>query len=160
MVNDRCIKKSEKVKEALGTIGSHHTISELLGKAKSFQTPCTPNVLGIYTLGRVAEAMNTKTIEVIRKETDIKAKLLKDYIGQCSFLDYGVAEPKHRSQTVIVANTTIPASELNTKLAQYNLEIGAGYGKNKITQIRIANFPAHSIEIIEKLIAAFKDIEA
>lgn len=159
LVNDRCIAKSENVKEALGTIGSHHTIPELLGKAIDSQTPSTPNVLGIYTLGRVAEAMNDTTIDVIRKETDIKAKLLYDFIAECPFLDYGVAEPTHRSQTVIVANTTIPASELNKQLAKHDLVVGAGYGKNKTTQIRIANFPAHSIEVFEKLIAAFKEIK-
>lgn len=159
LVNNRCIEKSEKVKEALGTIGSHHTIPELLGKATSFQTPSTPNVLGIYTLGRVAEAMNNKTAEVLRKETDIKAKLLNNYISESTFLDYGVENVAHRSPTVIVANTTIPASELNKQLAKFDMEIGAGYGKNKTTQIRIANFPAHSIEVVEKLISAFKEIE-
>ncbi len=159
LVNDRCIQKSDKVKKALGTLGSHHSIPELLGKSTSHQTPSTPNVLGIYLLGRVAEAMNKKTVQILREETDKKAEMLYDFIEKCPYLDYGVKEVKHRSQTVIVADTTIPASELNKYLATQDITIGAGYGKNKTTQIRIANFPAHSIEIVERLIKALDTIQ-
>jgi phosphoserine aminotransferase len=100
----------------------------------------------------VIEVMNKKTSEVIRQETDTKAKMLYDFIAKHDDFEFAVKSPKHRSQTVIVAEAKKSAAELNEILAPHNLVIGSGYGEFKASQIRIANFPAHSIEDIQRLI--------
>ena len=158
LVNDTCRQKAEEL-SAKRAIGGHHTIKELEQKAKSFQTPSTPNVLGIFLLGKVAEAMNVIGADQLRQDTLDKSKALYQAISEISFLDYGVAEKNHRSDTVIVANTTIKPKEINNFLGQHNLSVGGGYGSNKETQIRIANFPAHSKKDVDQLISLLKELD-
>lgn len=159
ILNQRCIDRSVDLRQKGLLTGTYHTISSLLEKAKVFQTPETPNVMNIYLLGKVAEEMNKKGISTIRKETAIKADLIYDYIKESSIFTFAVEETAHRSPTTIVANTTIPSPEINKRLEPFDMVVGTGYGKYKENQIRIANFPAHSIEQIEKLIARLRKIE-
>ena len=159
LVNDRFIEKT-KANEAKGKlIGAHHNLLEMVAKGDEYQTLETPNVLGIYLLGEVIEAMNTKGIEQLRNETDTKATMLYDYIQESSLFDFGINEEKYRSKTVIVANTKTEPSVINKYLKPFGLQVGAGYGAQKKTQIRIANFPAHSVANVEKLIDCLKKFE-
>lgn len=156
IVNNRCIEKSEKLQARGRSIGTYHNLPSLLSKGLNNQTPETPNVLGIYLLGKVAGDMLVTGIDKIRTETDIKAKLLYDFIEGSSNFETFVKEISHRSQTVIVANTVIPSPQINKILEPHNMAIGTGYAKFKEQQVRIANFPAFSIENIERLIDKLK----
>lgn len=158
LVNDRCIKKCEELKATGKRIGPHHDLPELIKRAKVNQTPSTPNILGIYLLKRVTEAMLAKGIDTLRSETDVKAKALYNYIERSKTFSFGVENKAHQSQTVIVANTPILPSEINEYLAPFDLVIGAGYGAKKASQIRIANFPAHSIEKVNLLIKKLEEM--
>ena len=159
IANERCIDSANLIKSRGHKIGPHHELPKLAEMAQEYQTPATPNVLGIYLLGRVCESMLEKGIETIRKETSEKRALLYDLIANSSFLSHAVENPMHRSETVVVANTTIPAPELNKILAPHDLVIGSGYGKYKETQIRIANFPAISVEKTKELVTVLKTIQ-
>jgi len=152
LVNDRFIEKAKQKKEAGQLLHPHHNVFQLKKQADAYQTPSTPNVLNIFLLSKVIEAMNNKTSEVIRQETDTKAKMLYDFVANHEDFDFAVANPDHRSQTVVVAKSKKSAAELNEILAPHNLAIGSGYGEFKTSQIRIANFPAHSIEDTQRLI--------
>ncbi|GAA4441948.1 phosphoserine transaminase [Pontibacter saemangeumensis] len=158
LLNKRCIARAEALAESGHVIGSYHSLPSLLSKAKVNQTVETPNVLGIYLLGKVLEDMNSKGVEQIRRETKAKADLLYAYLEQSRTFSPAVKNPAHRSPTTLVANTTVPASEVNKQLAAFDMAIGSGYGKYKESQIRIANFPAHSPQQVEALVAKLREL--
>lgn len=162
IANEACLEKSLKVRSNEKFemhIGAHHDLPTLWEQSKKFQTPSTPNVVAIYLLGKIAEDMNAIGIETIRKETDNKAKMIYNYLTDSVLLNPSVAHEAHRSRTVAVADCVIDSSVIIEKLKAKNLIIGAGYGSNKSKQIRIANFPATSIEQTEQLIEALRELE-
>lgn len=158
LVNDRFLEKANKKKEAKKLNFPHNNVFQLKKQADNFQTPSTPNVLNIFLLSKVIKAMNEKSVDEIRKETDIKAKMLYEFIESHNDFDFAVANEAHRSQTVIVAKSKNDAATINKVLAKHSMAIGSGYGEFKKTQIRIANFPAHTIEDTQKLIDVLKSI--
>ncbi|MCP4520146.1 MAG: aminotransferase class V-fold PLP-dependent enzyme [Cytophagales bacterium] len=157
IVNDKCVEKAKSLADKGLLIGPHHALPGLYKQASDYQTPATPNVLGIFTFAKVAEAMVDKGIETIREETKRKAEKLYSFIESSDLLGFAVENKKHRSETVVVATTKTPVGELNKYLEPYDLVLGSGYGKYKTTQIRIANFPAISEEVIDKLIDALNN---
>ena len=76
MVNQRCIDKANQLLSKGLSIGSFHSLPSLHSHALKNQTPETPNVLGIYLLGKVVQDFLLKGINTIRKETEYKAALL------------------------------------------------------------------------------------
>jgi phosphoserine aminotransferase len=162
IANEACLEKSLKIKASEKEnlhIGAHHDLPTLWEMSKKFQTPSTPNVLWIYILGKIAEDMNEIGVENIRKETDAKAKMIYDFLEESVLLHPSVKHVPHRSRTVAVANSVIDSSIIMDKLKAKNMIIGAGYGPNKNSQIRIANFPATSMEKTEQLIEALRQLE-
>jgi phosphoserine aminotransferase len=156
VVNNKCIEKANLIATKGKSIGSYHSLPSLLSKSVSNQTPETPNVLGIYLLGKVAQDILNRGADKVRKETELKASLLYDYIEKSANFSAFVENPAHRSTTVVVANTILPSPQINPLLEKYNMSIGTGYGKTKDQQVRIANFPGHSVEQIEELISNLK----
>ena len=152
LVNERCIAKADALNAKGLSLGSYHSLPALISKALTFQNPETPNVLNIYLLGQVVEEMNKKGIDIIRQETETKAKLIYNYIAQSQNFSVAVTEPGHQSATTIVANTQVSSAEIIKKLAPFDMVVGSGYGNYKETQIRIANFPAHSVSQVQALI--------
>jgi phosphoserine aminotransferase len=158
IVNQRCMDKANLLTKKGKTIGTYHTLPSLLSKGKDNQTPETPNVWNLYLLSKVVEDFNKKGIETIRRETEQKAEILYQYISQSTTFSYAVEEPAHRSKTTIVANTKIPAAEINKKLEPFDMAIGSGYSSYKETQIRVANFPAISVAQMEALVQKLKEL--
>jgi phosphoserine aminotransferase len=152
IVNDRCIDKANALKSKGKSIGTYHSLPSLWSNGSKFETPSTPNVFGIYLLAKVTGDMLKKGVDVIRKETDLKAAKLYDFVEKSSLLEVFVQNTAHRSPTVIVANTTGVASDLINALKPLDLILGAGYGNFKDKQVRIANFPAVSVENVERLL--------
>jgi phosphoserine aminotransferase len=159
LLNERCIAKAEALQAAGIAIGSYHAVPAMISKAKANQTNETPNVLNIYLLGQVLDDMNKKGIATIREETEAKARLIYDFLESSDNFDIAVMESAHRSLTTIVANTKLPASEVNKYLAPFDMAVGSGYGSNKETQVRIANFPTHSLAQIQALISKLESLE-
>ncbi|MCC9138085.1 aminotransferase class V-fold PLP-dependent enzyme [Pontibacter silvestris] len=158
LLNDRCIAKAEALVAKGISVGSYHSVPSLLSKAKANQTPETPNVLNIYLLSQVLDEMNKKSVDAIRQETEAKAKLIYDYIGSSENFDIAVKKPEHRSPTTIIANTKLPASEVNKRLAPFDMAVGSGYGSYKESQIRIANFPAHAVTQVQALVYKLQEL--
>jgi phosphoserine aminotransferase len=152
IVNDRCVTKAEQLQSKGISIGTYHSLSSLVSFAKKNQTPETPNVLGIYLLSKVVEDMLRRGIETIRKETDYKAAILYQALQHHNTLRPFVKEGNWQSKTVAVANSNSDLSTVITKLNKKGLFPGEGYGSNKSTQLRFANFPAHSKEQFELLV--------
>jgi len=153
IVNELCLAKAERLQkyESL-TIGAHHTLPTLWKNYRTFETPATPNVMFIYVLGKLAEDFNKIGITTIRKQTEERAKTIYKFLEKSDRFSPFVAAERHRSQTVVVANTKKPAGEVVRAARQAGMILGSGYGKLKDTQIRIANFPATSAEQIDALL--------
>lgn len=159
IANEKCLEKANRLKQYEDLhIGAHHSLPELWKNYKDYQTPATPNVFSIYLLGKIAEDMNKKGIENIRKETEEKGKKLYKFLESNDLFSLSVKNPEHRSKTVAVADTKIPSKEIIEKLKTRGMIVGSGYGPNKDTQIRISNFPSNTPEQIDNLIEELKKI--
>lgn len=152
IVNQRCTAKAEQLLTKGISIGSYHTLPSLVSMAKKNQTPETPNVLGIYLLAKVVEDMNRRGIQTIRRETDYKAAILYQALDAHPLLNAFVTEPAIRSKTVVVADCGPHTEALTSHLMKKGMLPGDGYGAHKKTQLRFANFPAHSKEQYELLV--------
>ncbi len=146
IANERCIQKSISLQEKGLNIGSYHNFPALLEQAKQYQTPETPNVLGIYLLGKVCEKFLHTGISEIRQCTEKKASMLYNFLDTHPLYKPFVLEKSFRSPTIIVAETSAGSAAVITKLADQGYIIGRGYGRFKYNHIRIANFPANSID--------------
>ena len=153
-----CFKSEELASKNIST-GSYHNIASLLSHAKKNQTPETPNVLGIYLLGKVVADFLRRGIDTIRRETDYKAAIVYQALEKNEWMAPFVKEKEFRSKTVIVADCGEHTEKISSHLATKGLHAGDGYGAAKKTQLRFANFPAHSKEQFELLpdsLAEFK----
>lgn len=152
MVNFRCIEKAIYLKSRNVSIGSYHNFLSLYENAVKYQTTETPNVLGIYLLGKVCEDMLKRGLENIRHETEVKSKMLYDFFDQHKSLKPFVTDPSDRSKTIININTGGKQKHVKKMLSDNGIIVGSGYGVLKDSQIRIANFPMHKIEDVKKII--------
>ncbi|MCZ6521533.1 MAG: aminotransferase class V-fold PLP-dependent enzyme [Bacteroidetes bacterium] len=152
LVNDRCMEKANALQQKGLKLGTYHSLPSLVKQAGSYQTPETPNMLGIYLLDKVSRDMLQKGLDQIRKETEYKSTLLYYTIEEHASFKPFVKNSKFRSQTVVVAETEIDSQEVVEQLSSKGLIVGKGYGKFKEQHIRIANFATHSKEQIEMLV--------
>ncbi len=155
LVNEKCLAKAESLESKGLVTGTYHRLTNMWKYFKKFQTPCTPNVLSIYLLGQVAKDMLQRDIGMMRQEIASGAQAIYKTLANTEGFEIFVQNEAHRSDTVIVANTSEESSQILGALAQANLVVGSGYGEYKEKQIRIANFPANTIweftELIQKL---------
>ncbi|MBC8182096.1 aminotransferase class V-fold PLP-dependent enzyme [candidate division KSB1 bacterium] len=152
VVNRRCLDKSLALKKKNLNIGSYHNFLSIKEQGDKFQTVETPNVLAIYLLGKICEDLIEFGIEKVRKETQLKAGMLYKFFEQHKDFEPFVKEKTFRSQTVIVVNTTVDSEIVINKLRQNGFIVGTGYKEYKNGQIRVANFPSHRIDDVDKLL--------
>ncbi|GJM60788.1 aminotransferase class V-fold PLP-dependent enzyme [Persicobacter diffluens] len=152
IVSPKAIQKAEQLTADGKVYPSYHPLLELVEKSKVYQTIETPNTLNIYLLGKIAEDMLRKGVTQIRREALYKKTLLQKLFTDHPQLSPLVTEADLQSDTVAVANVEGGSAPLIEYLKSKQMVIGAGYGKAKASQIRIANFPTHSKEQIEYLV--------
>jgi phosphoserine aminotransferase len=153
------VEKAKRIQQHEGIVGTYHSLPSLWENYQKFETPETTNVLSIYVLGKLAEDFNKIGVENIRKETDRKAKALYDFAQKSNQFEIFVENESHRSATVIVLNCKENSSKvIQTLEAQTGMVVGAGYGKLKESQIRIANFPNVNFEQVQELIENLKKL--
>lgn len=159
ITSDQSIKKAEFLLKKKISIGSYHNFINLKQKESLFQTPETPNIFYLYLFNKILKDFKKISLEKIRKDIEKKAKIIYDYFDDHKILKPAIEEKSLRSQTTIVINTNkLPSEKIISKLKKYGLIVGTGYKENKNHQIRIANFPAHKISWIKKLISTFDRI--
>lgn len=151
IVNQRCYAKAEQLEAAGQSTGSYHSLSQLRAQGEKNQTPETPNILGIYLLGKVAEDMNRRTAKQLQNDTTYKAAILYQALAASKTLKPFVTQSECRSKTVIVAEVSGGNASLLEAMAAKGWIVGKGYGSYKSEHIRIANFPVHSKEHIEQM---------
>lgn len=152
MVNEKCIDKANQLQASGHSIGTYHSLPFYLKNGVKNQTPETPNVLGIYLLSKVVEDFLRKGANALRKETEYKAAILYNCLNTHTVLKPFVKKVEWQSKTVIVADCGERTKEVVKFLEPFGLHPGDGYGDLKKTQLRFANFPAHSKEQYELLV--------
>jgi len=152
IVSPHALEKANYLQKKGYDIGTHHNFPTLKAFADKKQTPETPNLLELYLLGKVAKDIEKVGIEILRKITDEKAKKLYRLVERCDGFAPVIVNKKYQAPTVIVAKFVKDNFE---NLKQWEKEtgfiVGEGYGANKETQIRIANFLAHTEKDVETL---------
>lgn len=155
ILSPRAIQQATKNAPA----GGHHNILKLKEKMdKKFQTPTTPNVLGIKVLGETIHQFIQEfgTIQNLYTQTQQKASMLYTFFEMNKDFSPAIKNPVARSESVIVIESNKEKiKEIYTLLLSQNIEVGKGYGENKDTQLRIGNFPVHTPQMIESLLEVF-----
>lgn len=158
MVNEKCLAKAELLLSKGISVGSYHSIQSFLSHAVKHQTPETPNVLGIYLLGKVVQNMLDRGIENIRRETNYKAALLYQLLDKHALVTPFIRDVTTRSKTVIVADCGAHVEKITGILNKAGMQPGEGYGAFKKKHLRFANFPTHSKEQFESLVDTLQAI--
>ena len=133
-------KAKEKVARK-GEKGRYNSLSFMLENASSYQTHYTPNVLGIYLLNRVLQAMEP----IAKVDVRLRARMatLEEAVSQSVTFDLLVDNAETRSTTVLAVSGTEEVIVAVKKAAEKEgMQLGGGYGPLKSTSFRIANFPA------------------
>ena len=144
--------------EEIGERAHYNSLLFLHENFVKFQTPYTPNGLGIYLLKCVLEYV--PPIAVVDKQTIKRAAAWYQFFGQ-EMIDSPfrllVTDPLLRSDTVIaIEGAEGDISAIKKAAKQAGFLLGNGYSDLKTTTFRIANFPAISDAEIEKLKEFFK----
>lgn len=158
ILNERCIDKARQRAADGHTLGTYHSFLKQLPKSQAFQTVETPNVLGVYLLGKVAQDMLHRGLSSIRQEVESRAERLYAFFDQHGQWQPFVQHAEERSPTVIVVNIPEGSDPLIARLSEKGFVLGNGYGKMKGKQIRIANFPAIPEEAIDQLLAEMEKL--
>lgn len=159
IVSERAYQKSLELEQSKENLAGQWRWSELQKPIdeKDHQTPHTPNMLGIFLLGEeLARRIAQGGIDVIYKNTLAKKQVLHKWLaGRSDVRVFGTADNAHRSDTVVTLDGTPEALDaLSQKAKAAGHTIGGGYGKLKGKALRIANFPQHSMDDVQSLLAA------
>jgi phosphoserine aminotransferase len=157
----RALEKASLLEEQGISIGSYHSLVGLASKADNFETPATPNVLNIFLLGKVAEAMLSRGIKTIRKENKVRAEILYELLNNHDHVTPFVADTKWQSPVVVVGSVNGGSSKLHESLTDDGIIVGKGYAGFKNDHIRIANFPSindMNFEILITKLRKYKSI--
>lgn len=153
IVSSKAQDKSKALKEKGLNIGTFHSFPQLLKLSEKNQTPGTPNVLYIYLLGKVVKDFLIHGVGTIKEETEKKAKLIYDYFSKHKKYAPFVQNKRFWSQTTIVIDLKGDTEKVVEKLKKRGIIVGRGYGDYKNEHIRIANFPAHKLKDIQRLLS-------
>lgn len=121
----------------------------------TWQTPYTPNVLGIYLLMRVLE--KRKTIKLIHEKTKKRFIDWQIFFRGAKNTKLFIKNQGVRSLTVLtITGKPEHILDIKKKAKAAGFLLGDGYGTLKPTTFRIANFPAIRNSEIKKLMRFLK----
>lgn len=152
IASPKALEKTETLIKKGVVVGGYHSFKNLSAKAEGFQTPETPNVLNIFLLNAVIGDMLKKGLKKIRQEIDQKSQSLYKFFENHKQFEPFIKYSEFRSPTTLVIDVKSQSEKLRKKLAKTGYIVGAGYGDNKLTHIRIANFPSHQLKDVKLLL--------
>lgn len=158
IVKKECVEKTKYLVDKKINIGGYCNFISLAENAEKFQTAVTPNIPGIYLLGKVCKMLNKKGINNIVKETEEKSELIYEFFEKHNYIRPFIGNYKNRSNTTLVFEVAMDSEIIVSKIEKKNFIISSGYRDFKNSQIRIANFPMHRIEDVKRLLKAFNSI--
>lgn len=139
--------------QAIGENAHYNSLLFIHENFSKYQTPYTPNGLGIYMLMRV--------MQQVAPIAEVDAITRKRAANWYSFFEQKMAtspfrllvdNPAERSSTVIaVEGSEADIKAIKLAAQQAGITLGNGYGDWKTTTFRIANFPAITDAEIETL---------
>ncbi|WP_338869341.1 aminotransferase class V-fold PLP-dependent enzyme [Spirosoma sp. SC4-14] len=139
--------------QAIGENAHYNSLLFIHENFSKYQTPYTPNGLGIYMLMRV--------MQQVAPIAEVDAITKKRAANWYSFFEQKMASspfrllvdtPAERSDTVIaVEGSETDIKAVKAAAQQAGIMLGNGYGDWKTTTFRIANFPAITDAEIETL---------
>ncbi len=133
----RAIARMKEINEC----NHYNSLPFIHAMMKKWQTPCTPNVLGIYLLMRVLKS--SKKIEAVHKKIEKRAKAWYHFFEEGNKLKLYVNHQPVRSLTVItITGKQELLAQVKQEAKKKGFLLGEGYGPSKSTTLRIANFPA------------------
>ncbi len=112
----------------------------------------------IFLLGKVCQDFLKIGVEKIRKQTSLKANIIYNFFDNHKIYKPAVQVKNLRSETTIVIDVKKNSSKIINFLKTKKIYVASGYGNFKNSQIRIANFPAHTIYDVKKLLSHFARI--
>ena len=149
IVNKKALKIAENKPNPIGVLNLPAMAQKM---QKNYQTIQTPNVLGIYLLGKQVARWNQAggILEMSRKSRE-KNEFLEKLIAKTSDFEFLVKSRENRAESI----NTITGSEENIekihKISRdLGVVLGSGYGKLKKTTFRLANFPNIKMADLEK----------
>lgn len=129
----------------------YNSLSFILRNAEKYQTPYTPNILGIYLLKRTLE--ERAGIESIHAVTQERFNKLESALGELPLFEFLVRNERVRSLTVLaITSNKVPMDILKREARDRGIILGNGYGPWKESTFRIANFPAITEEEVDTLV--------
>ncbi len=141
---------SPKALEWAGENKHYNSLIRIHENAEKFQTTHTPNILGIYLLGKVMS--QRESIKKVSNRIKLRGQQMRKELREAGY-SLLIEQERLQSDTVIAVKV---AAEKLVKLKEGAQEagfvLGNGYGQWKENTIRIANFPAISDEAVEGLI--------
>lgn len=148
------LKRAQQIRET----AHYNSLLFIHENFANFQTPYTPNGLGIYLLMRVLQQVPPIVgVDVITKKraVDWYAFVDREITGRFQLL---ITDPALRSDTVIaVEGSEADITAIKTAAQGAGITLGNGYGEDKNTTFRIANFPAITDGEIDRLRQFLRD---
>ena len=133
----------------------YNSFIKLHTNALKWQTTHTPNILGIYLLGKIVHELGV--IKKVHAEMIEKRELLNSFFSMHSAFDFLIDNDNLRSPLTLAITHETPLSVL-ADAKEKNIILGKGYGEWKDNTFRIANFPAISSTEINQLIDYLKTL--
>lgn len=155
LVNERCRIHASKSLHP----GIHHTIASFEKNYQCWETPSTPHIVGIYILGKIAAHFYETGLTHIQTQIYTKAQLLYTFGEQSTNFTCTVQQKHVQSPTIIVLQTNVDSKIIIQRLQAKGLHVSSGYGETKNREIRIANFPATTVQDIKMLIHELEAID-
>ena len=142
---------------AIGEKDHYNSITFMQSMMQKWQTPFTPNVLGIYMLMRVLENMDP--IGTVHKKTVSRYNEWTEFLSQRKSIRHFVSNKRVHSYTVLPVQAD-PDTLANIKkhAKKKGILLGEGYGNFKPLTFRIANFPAlldKEIQMLKKFLKEY-----
>lgn len=130
----------EKVK-GTGENDHYNSILFMASMMEKWQTPYTPNVLGIYLLMRVLE--DAKPIRHVHEKIMNRYRQWVEFFRDRRSIKHFITNEEARSFTVVpVEAKEALVTSIKARAKKSGILLGEGYGDWKSTTFRIANFPA------------------
>lgn len=157
LLSPQALERAHHLKNKGALTGGFHSLTRLQAYAQKGQTVETPNMLAISLLHRICQDFLAKGKSRLERESEEKAQLLYSTLEQLPSFPLFVSQPTSRAPTVAVIQSGESTPWLLQKLREKGFLLGSGYGGYKGEQIRIANFPAQSLENFQRLFVALEE---
>lgn len=136
-----CSPAAMKTVKATGENDHYNSLTFMATMMEKWQTPFTPNVLGIYLLMRVME--DSPPIREVSRKVEGRYNEWIEFLSEKKTLKHFISNRDARSFTVIplIAKKSL-VTAIKSRAKKNGILLGEGYGDLKSSTFRIANFPA------------------